>query len=300
MEKSGLSWEVILEIAQYLSLNDSIAAFSMDVIPVLKHYHAKLQLSKIDYLLQRIFLQLPLEQIFSLRLKAYQVWTTNEYKLFSHFTQVRSLTLRNLIDSESITKYTKHLPNLIRLSLIYTTQIHQLPFIDLLKQWYDGIKCLEIHGTCIWCEVKGFFQSDQLILKPSIEYFLFNMSYSLVIPTNSDFPQGIDRYFPAGQFIESMPNIRQVRLIGHKRDLFEYCDDDPWVRMMRKCPRLKKITLEGVGYSPEEEYYFAQSASKIQTILRNLRPEIIFQMKFLTFSSVVSSYKHNYLDSECY
>lgn len=299
MEKSRLSWELISEIAQYLSLNDSIAAFSMDIIPLLKHYRAKLQLSKIDYLLQRIFSQVPLEQIVSLRLNAYQVWTTTECRLFSHFTRVKSLTLRNLIDSQTIKKYTKHLPSLTCLSLIYTTQVQPLKLVNLLKQWHDGVTCLEIHCAGILCEQEGPFRPDQLVVKPSIEYFLFNMSYGFIAPMTIDSTQDADRYFPARQFIETMPNIRRIRLIAHKRDLSEYCDDDPWVRMMRKCPRLKIITLEGVGYSPEEEYFFARSTSKIQTILRNLRPEIIFQMKFLTLSSVASSYKHTYLDREC-
>ncbi|CAF1494160.1 unnamed protein product [Adineta steineri] len=43
-EKTRLSWEVVDEIADYLSLNDAINAFSNDILPLLDHSQAKFHL----------------------------------------------------------------------------------------------------------------------------------------------------------------------------------------------------------------------------------------------------------------
>lgn len=252
----------------------------MEIIPLLNQYKTKLQLSKIDYLLERVSSKLSLNQIVSLRLKAYQEWSTRESSLFSRLTQVKSLTLYDPINFQSINKYRKYLPNLIRLSLIYTTQIDWLKFIDLLRQSYVGLKRVEIRAADLSVKYKEISEADESVQKYSIEYFLFDTTHGFTERALSGMEQSTDRYFPIWKFIQNMPNIRQVRLIAQKCDLSAYCDDDPWIRVMRHCPKLKKVTLQGIGYSPEEENDFAQSASTIQTVLRKRRPEMVFQMKF--------------------
>jgi len=73
----GLPWEIIVEIAKYLSLNDAISAFSIDILRLLDNSELNFQLSNPSIPFIKMILQyFKVKQIVSFRLNAIdEMWS---------------------------------------------------------------------------------------------------------------------------------------------------------------------------------------------------------------------------------
>jgi hypothetical protein len=118
----GLPWEIIVEIAKYLSLNDAISAFSIDILRLLDNSELNFQLSNPSIpFIKMILKYFKVKQIVSLRLNAIEMWSERNLSIFQN---VISITLPNLPYDNEILYLEKYFPNLTCLSLWYDNEIN--------------------------------------------------------------------------------------------------------------------------------------------------------------------------------
>ncbi|CAF1142598.1 unnamed protein product [Adineta steineri] len=175
--KTGLCWELILEIVKYLSLNDAINAFSDSILISLKNYNTKLQICEpskgfIDLIRRKI----NLKQIVSLRVKSVPIWPDFEISYLSVFTNVVSLTLLNPWNIDQIKTYTILFPKLNCLSLWYDgDEVNFNTLSDILQQSFcQQIRRFEIHCAVTSC---SHFQCPPYVKNLNVRYFLFDAGY---------------------------------------------------------------------------------------------------------------------------
>lgn len=124
----GLPWEIIVEIAKYLSLNDAISAFSIDILRLLDNSELNFQLSNPSIpFIKMILKYFKVKQIVSLQLNAIEMWSERNLSIFQN---VISITLLNLPYDNEITYLEKYFPNLTCLSLWYDNEINFNEFIN--------------------------------------------------------------------------------------------------------------------------------------------------------------------------
>ncbi|CAF3499226.1 unnamed protein product [Rotaria sp. Silwood1] len=152
VKKTGLCWEIIFEISQYLSLNDAISAFSIDILSLLNNFQSKFQLpNPYDPFIKMIFRKIKSEQIVSLEFNTSQLWLETELAFLSNINKVISITLHNSPYSDQINEYIKCFPNLTRLSLYYDDKVNYFIFNEVLIQARQQIRRFEIHCPEIFC-----------------------------------------------------------------------------------------------------------------------------------------------------
>ena len=177
-------------------------------------------------------------------LPMYYLWANTGMNFFTGLNQITSITLRGLQSDVSITRHTEYYRNLIRLCLFYDKQTNYYELIDMLKALPNKIKYLEIHCSSITYD---YIDEDQLLQKPpiipKIEYFLFDVNYEFVPLFYIDFNHQEPCYTAAMRFIQTMPNIWQVHLIGRKYNLIHFADLLPWNMLLFKCPKLKDSNI---------------------------------------------------------
>ncbi len=118
----GLPWEIIVEIAKYLSLNDAISAFSIDILRLLDNSELNFQLSNPSIpFIKMILKYFKVKQIVSLQLNAIEMWSERNLSIFQN---VISITLLNLPYDNEILYLEKYFPNLTCLSLWYDNEIN--------------------------------------------------------------------------------------------------------------------------------------------------------------------------------
>jgi hypothetical protein len=119
----GLPWEIIVEIAKYLSLNDAISAFSIDILRLLDNSELNFQLSNPSIpFIKMILKYFKVKQIVSLQLNAIdEMWSERNLSIFQN---VISITLLNLLCDNEITHLETYFPNMTCLSLWYDNEIN--------------------------------------------------------------------------------------------------------------------------------------------------------------------------------
>ena len=118
----GLPWETIVEIVKYLSLNDAISAFPIDILRLLDNSELKFQLSNPSIpFIKMILKYFKVKQIVSSQLNAIEMWSERNLSIFQN---VISITLLNLPYDNEIIYLDKYFPNLTCLSLLYDNEIN--------------------------------------------------------------------------------------------------------------------------------------------------------------------------------
>ncbi|CAF1127430.1 unnamed protein product [Rotaria sordida] len=124
VKKTSLCWDIILEITKYLSLNDAVTIFSIDILHLLRKYKVRLPIVEpSDRFMKTMIKNIDNEQIVSLHLKENQLRSTIELASASIFTNIISVTLINLQHVNQINEFQTCFPNLICLSLCYNNEI---------------------------------------------------------------------------------------------------------------------------------------------------------------------------------
>ncbi|CAF4061835.1 unnamed protein product, partial [Rotaria sordida] len=120
IKKTSLCWDIILEITKYLSLNDAVTIFPIDILHLLRKYKVRLPIVEpSDRFMKTMIKNIDNEQIVSLHLKENQLRSTIELASASIFTNIISVTLINLQHVNQINEFQTCFPNLICLSLYY-------------------------------------------------------------------------------------------------------------------------------------------------------------------------------------
>ncbi|CAF4953318.1 unnamed protein product [Rotaria sp. Silwood1] len=280
VESNGLSWEVILETAKYLSLNDAISAFSTNILSLLQHHSMKFQLSNPDIpFIQMILRKVKPEQIVSLQLDGFRLWSRIELTFLSTFTNIISMTLLNLPYDKEINKYEKYFPNLTCLSLCYDNEINLDTFSSIFNQFWDRIKRFEIRCAGVLCTHYTTYRSNKSYqVNSTVKYFLFDVGQFPLI--------SMSNYYECNRLcclksiiilIKQMANIRCVHFIINKYDIEAFMDIHEWEILVQACSQLKNIKLQILDRMFQNDE-LTQKVFEIQTALHNIRQTIRFQI----------------------
>jgi hypothetical protein len=277
----GLPWEIIVEIAKYLSLNDAISAFSIDILRLLDNSELNFQLSNPSIpFIKMILKYFKVKQIVSLQLNAIdEMWSERNLSIFQN---VISITLLNLPYDNEILYLEKYFPNLTCLSLWYDNEINFNKFKNLFSQLWQRIKRFEIHCAGTICIHSNTDLLNKWSMKNSnIEYFFFNVGDLSLISANNCFRYYTSCFLASTiDFIKKMTSIRYVYLIINKYNVEQLLNIYEWKTLINECLQLNKITLEVLGNTFYNEQ-LKEKGRNIQTQLRTIRQTIKFQIKFL-------------------
>ncbi|CAF0983799.1 unnamed protein product [Rotaria sordida] len=278
--KTGLCWDVILEILKYFTLNDAINLFSLNILPLLHRYKKRVEIFQpSDTFIKMILRKLELEQIVSLR------FNTNFYPAqpilnsLSVFTNITSLSLLNLHEISSISKCEIYFPKLIRLSFWYDNEVSLRVLSPMINHLYRSVKRLEVHCTGLVCAHSNAELYNVMFWRnSSIEYFLLDMNKFSLFPTNDCLQHHEScSLMTTVDFMENMRNIRHVQLTTTKYNINPLLNLNEWIRLATNCNVLNKITLGIVGNMiPDKE-----STQKILKIQKELQQKIKFQVRNL-------------------
>ncbi|CAF1501293.1 unnamed protein product, partial [Rotaria sp. Silwood1] len=248
VKKTGLCWKIILEISQYLSLNDAISAFSIDILSLLNNYQSKFQLSNpFNPFIKMIFRKIKSEQIVSLAFTTSQLWLDTELTFLSNFNKVTSIILHNSSYTNQISEYINCFPNLTHLSLYYDDKINYYILNEVLIQVRQQIKRFEIHcPEIVYTDDDGIDQlKKRQMVTARIKFFLLDVGRYPSTSTNSHLQHYKSWFFmPLADLMKKMPNIQHIHIISNKYNIEYFFDDDQWKLVLNRCSQLKKITLQ--------------------------------------------------------
>ncbi|CAF3881917.1 unnamed protein product [Adineta steineri] len=256
--RSGLCSKVMLEIVQYLSLNDIVNAFSSSILPLLYENETKVHISQTNTTFFNMVLwKIRPEQIVSLRLNPSLLFPEIPSFMLHSFSNLISLTLVNPMHAGEINKYAFYFPKLICLSLYYDNEADFLEIRSILSQIREPIKRFEIHCAGAFCTHYNGYELYQSSLQDwNVEYFLIEIG-PLLLPSMSQCIQGCKSCFLATtlKFMNTMINIRHVRLITDKCNLDQFLDWNEWKTSTSNCKKLKTITVETWTHTSSGERY---------------------------------------------
>ncbi|CAF4421473.1 unnamed protein product, partial [Rotaria sp. Silwood2] len=269
VKKTRLCWDIILEIAQYLPLNDAISAFSIRIFFLLQNTQSKFQLSNpYDPFVKTILPKIKKEQIISLQSSEHRLHLGIEEDLLSKFRDVFSLSLHNLLLSYRM--YT------------YDMEVEYKLFNELLDELKNKIKRFEIHCPGIFGNQTDVDSLKQMNKKmTSIQYFLLDIGHHSLTATNEHLQHNkpFVVFITSIGFISRMPCIRYIHLIIKNYDVEHFLDDDQWKIPVELCSSLQKIILQVLGNTFHRAWWINE-VLEIQTTLRIIRPTINFQIYF--------------------
>ena len=269
--------DVVIEILQYLSLVDTINAFSIAILPLLQEAHAKIHLfNPSNPLIQIVGEHLDPRQIVSL-------WITDDFQISKHhlaifrtFDQLTTVTLLTQWGTHMIDDLRRCLPNVRRLSIWFDDEIPLDRFSLLRDRCSPPITHLQIRcpRNCF-----NYFPTESReqhhMKNTTITSFVFDMGYY-------PWHQGSShRYGVASgavqsalEFIGSLANVRRVRFVTSQHQIQTFFQLDQWQQLIAECLSLERVIIQLV-----DEGDFTRQARNFEQELRQLRPGIVFQIK---------------------
>lgn len=272
--KAGLCWDIILELTRYLSLNEIVNVFSINVLRALCKHRRNLHLCvPSNTFIKMVLEKLRPEQIVSLRLNAAVEFRPQiELSLLSNFSNIISLTLHNCADIEQMNECTIYLPNLTNLSLRYDFEVSFNLLTSIIYQRCAHIRRLKIRCAAPSCGLYGIDKANAEYEKNNtINSFEFDMSnahsifYLTVMMIN---------------LMQIMEGIQYLCVIVSKNDLKELLKEYSW-KNLQKCHQLKKVTLKVSGSILPDTKVVLNALTKIEKYTADQGKMIKFQLKSL-------------------
>ncbi|CAF3308755.1 unnamed protein product [Rotaria socialis] len=278
---TGLCWDIILEIAQYLSLNDTISVFSTNILPLFND-GSKFQLSNPNIpFIKMILSRSDPTKIVSLKLDGDRIWSEKELTLLSSFKKVISMTLLNLTYDKNICQYGQYFPELTCLSLCYDNEINLSAFSSIFNQLWEKIRRFEIRCAGTLCTHYDYDMSQLVKLYKfnfSVKYFLFDIGQFPWASMNACYDNDPSCCLKSiTSVIKKMFNIQYLHFIINTYDIEIFLNINPWGNLVNDCFRLKNIkiqTSESIVQSEE----LKRKVCNIQTALHAVRQTIKFQI----------------------
>jgi len=219
------------------------------------------------------------EHIFSVRLKMHYLEKMMDFTSSAMFTNIISLTLVNLQETDQIKECKKYFPNLIRLSFLYDYEVSYQVIMNIFRELQNPIKRFELHCRKAGCTsyYKNLSHSNN-IPRRTIEYFLLDASRFNSSSMDSSFQdKDSSVIIRTIDIIKLMINIRYVHLMINNYDLKRFLDRNEWKYLVNESYQLRKITLEVTGEILEDKK-LTQKVQNIQKELREIRENIKFQV----------------------
>jgi hypothetical protein len=273
--RTGLSWEMIAEICSYLSFNDAIKAFSNHVLFYLCQSKAKLHITEpCPTLFQTITQRIKSEQIVALCLN------TDDCGL-PMFNQVISLTLVNLQVLQQVNQYEIYFPQLTCLSLRYDNEIGFNILKNVLPYLPQSIIRFEIHCAGALCTHYDEEKFNMLYeCNYNVKYFLLDMGRASLISRDECFQHHSSCFLTTIiDLMKYMRNLRYFHLIINQDAVKKLLDINDWKNLFYQCFYLKKIILQVLGNTSNDELLL-QKIFEIQKRDNRLQPKIEFQVMF--------------------
>ena len=274
---TGLCPDVLLEISKYLYLDETINAFSMGILPLLRDRHSKVHLKDPPKrFLQMIPQHLAPRQVASLLITDDPRTPTGHLSLLRVFDRLTSLTI--LSERAECPRF----PPPTRTStyrewLDYSEDDSGRDLFRYLRD-LDSLPITHLRVRCAG-ECSNHFGIDNqpqvLRRKSTIVSFVFDVKYRpLHWSTHQCFISSTDFMDSAVRFIEALVNVQQVRLIIDRFDLLAIVCTPRWQQVFSRCVHLRRVIVELKGRGD-----FQQFATESEQKFRQFRPGLIFRIE---------------------
>ncbi|UJR34515.1 hypothetical protein I4U23_021923 [Adineta vaga] len=276
LKNTGFDWPIILEISQYLTLNDMINTFSTKIISVLSEFQIKVHVSDPSYAFMNMINQkLHPRQIASVQFNTDYLERRKDIHSWPIFRCVQNLTFINPSGSLDLDNFPYYFPSSTNLLFRFDTEVQSNSFDNILHRFPSTITRLTITTT-----VPVEFCRSQTTPNTTIEYFRLDISRLVSCPMDPSMNSYISELLLASvEFISKLPNVHSVYFIVNKLIIERLLDIKRWVYVVEKCSQLKKVTMKVSGdMSPNNP--LTQTKLQIQEALSTSRQEFQFQVIF--------------------
>ena len=269
--------DVLVQIAEYLSLSDAINAFSMGVLSLLRDGYSKVHLNNPSKrFAEMIHEHLDPRQVASLHINDDPQRPRSDLSALCIFDQLISLTVSSIRDSLMIFHCLDYLPNIRRLSLWFDDPLKYSSFNELTNLSNYAITRLHIH-----CAGKFFDHNwihghpRHLVKNTTVTSLIIDLDYYPLRRTSQfTFMDVLIFINSVLGFLESLVNIRRVRLIIIRDHLEAILCALRWQQVISKCVHLNRVIVQLKDHGD-----FKQEATNMEQELRQFRPEMIFRIK---------------------
>ncbi len=238
----------MFEIAEYLSLNDTVSTFSTAVLPVLWRYNRKLPVIRPSKeFIETINQSHNHDKILSLRLDESQFRRIIRLATSNTFANVRSLTIFNFEDKKQIWEMRTHFPVLNHLSLHYDGELDFHQICKIFELIPPSVKRFEISCHSIKC---SHYRHEHLFTRvdpnETVESFALRVNSIPSLFVNrciQSHKKCILRTIT--DWMKIMLNIQYVRIITNQGHIEPLLDDTEWGNgFVTRCSKLNKIVLK--------------------------------------------------------
>ncbi|CAF4255601.1 unnamed protein product, partial [Adineta steineri] len=248
--KPRVRWDVVLEIAKYLSLNDAINVFSPNVLPLLRRFQTNVQLFEpSDSFIKMVLQKLNPSQAVSVQFNAEDRLLNTEFNLLNRFDQVTSISLVNY---HSIHEFIFHkilFPNITSLSLWYDNEIAFDAIRNMIIRLPTQIKRFQLHSSAVFCAHHSPNQTNSSSeINRTLEYLLIDMTH-FPFTTQNDCQQKYASclLMTIIDLIRSMTALKRVCFITNTESFMNLLDVDEWRKLVYSFFKPKQVTLRVLG-----------------------------------------------------
>ncbi|CAF2072996.1 unnamed protein product [Rotaria magnacalcarata] len=280
--QTRLGNNAILHIVKYITLNDAVNAFTINILLLLREGETAVEICDPDNLfINTILSKLEAKQVVSLRLTANWYCTQQDLSRLNSFSGIRTMSLLNFPDIKLLHMYQDYFPHIKNLCLWYDNEVNFTLFHDLFRYLNPSIKRFEVHCPGYICPHSDSNQWDiEFFTNYRIEYFLFDLSHFPLSPTSDCTNQWPSCFLiTIMDLIKYIPNIQYFQLITSIGSMRKLLDLNEWIRMTSYCSRLAKITLRVLGCVEADEE-ISQKRIEIRNTLcgppQNTQFQVIF------------------------
>ena len=274
----GLCPDVLVEISRYLTLDETITAFSVGILPFLRQAHEKVHLvNPSNRFVQNILQHLHPRQIQSVRFPEDLVESREDFAVFHAFDQLISLNVFYAQSSDSVNRLLTHFPTIRAVSLGFDSEFQFRYFDDRFYSSFTGVTRFQIRCPGVNC---GQCSSDRqqhghCEQNRTITSFIFDSGHR---PLRSILycPRTGRACFLRSivEFIQSLVNVRRVRFVTDRYQVQTFFQFNLWQKLICGCLKLDRIIIQLL-----DDGNFTREAEEIEQCLRYLRPGLIFRIK---------------------
>ena len=276
-QSTGLCPDMVVEMTKYLWLDELINAFTTSILPLLRDGYSKIHLNNpTKRFVEMIPQHLDPRQVASLRITDHPLRSGSDFTAFRAFDQLISLTVISERASHRIEQCLDCLPNLRRLSLWLDNQpySHFFPQLSNLSTYpitHLHIRCASTSLNDRWNKNQPLF----MMKNTTITSFTFDLAlYASAWSARCCSLNSPPFLSLALSFIESLVNVRRVRLIITSYEMGSISRVPRWQHILGECVHLNRVVVQ-----LKSPGYFKQKARHIERELRQFRPEMIFRIE---------------------
>ncbi|UJR11607.1 hypothetical protein I4U23_015789 [Adineta vaga] len=276
LKNTGFCWDIILEICQYLTLNDIINSFSTKIIPLLIEFQVKVHLSDPSHAFMNMINEklLP-EQIVSIQFNTNYFKAERKLRSRLILENVQNLIFINPHESLETHNLSVCFLNWTNVLLLFNEKVSNSILSKIFYQFPRSLRRLEIRTS-----VPVRLHLNEMTFNTSIEYFRFDVSRLASGSMGDCMESYISRLLSNFvKFIINLRNIHSVYFVINEFIVEKLLDIDQWIILANSCQQLKKITLKILGnMSPNDA--LTKTILQIRNSLIYVRNEVRFQVIF--------------------